>query len=137
MFLFVEIYKEKFQETAVFVTVHVGCTLCLPAYMSVCVCECVSLCVFVCVCAPVCPYMSVCVCRNAILLDFNHILPVGLQCLEYVSTDSYRQRVNKMRFQQYRQTEAEYFSVSDTRAGVPLTSPVVSAKTGSHEAVSE
>ena len=50
--------------------------------------------------------------RNVLLLDFNHILPVGLDCVESLAADTHRQRMNKTQFNYYRQAEAEYFSVS-------------------------
>jgi len=63
-------------------------------------------------------YNDVCVClsvcRNVLLLDFNHILPVGLHCMESITADTDRQQLNKTQFNIYRQTEAEYFSVSYT-----------------------
>ena len=78
------------------------------------ICLCLSLSVsfslYVCVYVSICP--RVCVCRNVVLLDFNHILPVGLHCLESVATDNYIQRVDKMKFRHYWRTEAEYVSVS-------------------------
>ena len=67
---------------------------------------------FVCMSAYVSICLKVRVCRNVVLLDFNHILPVGLHCLESVATDNYIQRVDKMKFRHYWRTEAEYVSVS-------------------------
>jgi len=52
------------------------------------------------------------VCRHVVLLEFNDIVPAGVQSLQPAATDSHRQQLNKMRLRQYRQMEAEYFSVS-------------------------
>jgi len=50
--------------------------------------------------------------RDVVLLDFNHILPVGLQSEPALSTDHYKWQLEKTQFAQYRQLEAKYFSVS-------------------------
>jgi len=52
------------------------------------------------------------VCRHVICLEFSHFLPIGLQSMQPASTDSRRQLLKKTQFSQYRQAEAEYFSVS-------------------------
>ena len=52
--------------------------------------------------------------RHAVLLDFNDIVPAGVQSMQPVATDSHQQQLHKMQFRQYRQMEAEYFSVSCT-----------------------
>jgi len=54
------------------------------------------------------------VCRHVVLLDFNEIVATGVQSMQPVTTDSHQQQLHKMQFRQYRQMEAEYFSVSCT-----------------------
>jgi len=61
-----------------------------------------------------CNVLCIYLCREVVLLDFNDIMPTGVQSLQPVSSDTYQQQLDKMQFRQYRQMEAEYFSVSDT-----------------------
>jgi len=61
-----------------------------------------------------CNVLCIYLCREVVLLDFNNIMPTGVQSLQPVSSDTYQQQLDKMQFRQYRQMEAEYFSVSDT-----------------------
>ena len=49
--------------------------------------------------------------RQTKFLDFNKILPIGLHSTEHNELDSYHERVSKMQLSQYRQKEAEYWSV--------------------------
>ena len=65
-----------------------------------------------------CNVLCIYLCREVVLLDFNNIMPTGVQSLQPVSSDTYQQQLDKMQFRQYRQMEAEYFSVSDTHVKI-------------------